>query len=289
MDSLSQYITSITRYPLLTKTQEIMLARQVQVWLHSENPTPKEVKIGKRAYEKLINCNLRIVVSIAKKYVPRAKRTEMLDIIQEGNIGLAHGIKKYDPERGYALSTYIYWWIRQGITRYLSYHDRLIRLPCNGVDLLNKLRYWAPKFQEEHGRLPSLEEYSEYVDVPVARIADYLAHVNDCVSLDQKANRGKEDAASNILDMISDDRPHPLENLEWSIGVESLDLLVGTLPEMDQEIIKMYYGIDGNTSHSLSEIGRKYGLSRERIRQKHSKAMLKLRLVSTGANVKEVA
>lgn len=289
MDSLSQYINGIARYPLLTKTQEILLARQVREWLDSEVPTPQQVRLGKRAYEKLINCNLRIVVSIAKKYMPRAKRTEMLDIIQEGNIGLAHGIKKFDPERGYALSTYIYWWVRQGITRHLSYHDRLIRLPCNGVDLINKLRYWVPKFQEEYGRLPTEEEYSEYLDTPADRVNDYLAHFNDCVSLDQKVLNGRDDNASNIIDMISDPREHPMQTLEWDIGSDALDVLLNLLPEKDQEVIKLYYGMGGNSPHSLSEIGRKQGLSRERIRQIHKKAMLKLRILSTGASVKEVA
>ena len=108
MDGFSQYLQDIVRYPLLSKEQEILLARQVQVWVTSENPTPKQIKTGERAYQKLINCNLRLVVSIAKRYTLRSKRTEMFDIVQEGNIGLAHGIKKFDPERGYALSTYVY-------------------------------------------------------------------------------------------------------------------------------------------------------------------------------------
>ena len=119
MEGFTQYINEIVRYPLLTKQQEIMLARQVQTWINNEEATPRQIKQGQRAYHKLINCNLRLVVSIAKRYVPRAKRTELFDIVQEGNIGLAHGIKKFDPERGYALSTYVYWWIRQSISRHL--------------------------------------------------------------------------------------------------------------------------------------------------------------------------
>jgi len=289
MDALSQYITSITRYPLLTKTQEIMLSRQVQDWIANDNPTPRQIRVGKRAYEKLINCNLRIVVSIAKKYMPRAKRTEMLDIIQEGNIGLAHGIKKFDPERGYALSTYIYWWVRQGITRHLNYHDRLIRIPCNGVDTINKLRYWLPKFEAEYGRLPTQEEYSEHLNVPIERINDYLAHYNDCVSLDQKARAANEDTAGSILDLVADQRDHPMDALEWTLGVDALDILLARLKDDDQEIIKMYYGMDGHSPHTLSDIGRKCGVSRERIRQRLNKSMLKLRVLSTGANIRETA
>ena len=287
MDNLSQYINSIARYPLLTKTQEIMLGRQVREWLDTEEPTPQQVRVGKRAYEKLINCNLRIVVSIAKKYMPRARRTEMLDVIQEGNIGLAHGIKKFDPERGYALSTYIYWWVRQGITRHLNYHDRMIRLPCNGVDLLNKLRYWLPQFQQEHGRMPTQDEYAEYLEVSKDRVNDYLRHVYDCASLDQKA-RTQTDDGSTLLELLPDQREHPMQSLEWAIGIGALDVLLERLSPEDQQMLKMYYGMDGYKTHTLAEIGRTFGVSRERIRQRHNKSMLKLRILSTGASVKEI-
>ena len=138
-DAFSEYLVNIVRYPLLSKQQEIMLARQVQVWLQAEEPTKIQIRSGERAYKKLINCNLRLVVSVAKKFRNRINKSEMLDLVQEGNIGLAHGIKKFDPERGYALSTYVYWWIRQAISRYLSCSDRVIRLPstqwkcCRGL------------------------------------------------------------------------------------------------------------------------------------------------------------
>ena len=131
VDTTADYLAEIGRYPLLTKSQEIMLARQVAIWVADDNLTAKQRRIGRRAYEKLMNCNLRLVVSIAKKFRNRVGKAEMLDLIQEGNIGLSHGIKKFDTERGYALSTYVYWWIRQGITRYLSCSDRIIRLPSH--------------------------------------------------------------------------------------------------------------------------------------------------------------
>ena len=181
---MSQYIADITRYPLLTKHQEIVLARQMHVWLHDENATPQQKRAGKRAYEKLINCNLRLVVSIAKRYVQRSKRTDLLDIIQEGNLGLAYGLKKFDPERGYALSTYIYWWIRQGITRYLAGNDRMIRLPSGAWEILNKVRYWIPQFQLEHGRVPTIEECAEYCNTTENRMRGYMMHLADCGSSD---------------------------------------------------------------------------------------------------------
>ena len=161
-DGFTQYIKDIVRYPLLTKEQEILLSRQVQAWIGNEEATKKEIRVGRRAYEKLINCNLRLVVSIAKRYTPHARRSEMFDIVQEGNMGLAHGIKKFDPERGYALSTYVYWWIRQSITRFLSTHDRMIRLPSHAVEILGKLRHWKPVFEGERGRPPTLEECAEF-------------------------------------------------------------------------------------------------------------------------------
>ena len=165
VDTFSDYLAEIGRYPLLTKSQEIMLARQVQVWLTAEEPTPKQVRMGKRAYDKLIKCNLRLVVSIAKKFRTRVSKAELLDLVQEGNIGLSHGVKKFDPERGYAMSTYVYWWIRQGITRYLSCSDRIIRLPSHAGEMLAKLRKWTPNFFLIHGRAPTLQESADYCEV----------------------------------------------------------------------------------------------------------------------------
>ena len=158
MEGFSAYLKDIGKYPLLNKNQEILLARQVQAWVNGVNLSPREQKRGERAYHKLINCNLRLVVSIAKRYTNKCKRAELFDLVQEGNMGLAHGIKKFDPERGYALSTYVYWWIRQSITRYLSTYDRVIRLPSHAVELLGKLRGWTPVFENVHGRKPTIEE-----------------------------------------------------------------------------------------------------------------------------------
>ena len=155
--SVTAYLREAGKYPLLTKAQEIMLARQVQAWITAENPTPIQARRGKRAQDKLIKCNLRLVVSIAKKYTQRLKHCEFLDLVQEGNIGLTNGIRKFDPERGYALSTYVYWWIKQGITRYLQTHDRIIKLPFNALSTLSKLSPWALEFSVKHGRAPSCE------------------------------------------------------------------------------------------------------------------------------------
>ena len=140
---LSEYLKSIGRYPLLNKNQEIILGRRVQAWLNDPDPSPSVVRSGKRAQDKMIKCNLRLVVSVAKRYSNRLRRTELIDIIQEGTIGLTRGVQKFDPERGYALSTYVYWWIRQAITRYIQTNDRLIKLPNGGSDAVVKLREWC--------------------------------------------------------------------------------------------------------------------------------------------------
>lgn len=287
MDPLTQYLNQISRYPLLTKNQEIILARQMHDWYNNPDATPRQQKLGKRAYHKLINCNLRLVVNIAKRYKARAKRTELLDIIQEGNLGLAHGLKKFDPERGYALSTYIYWWIRQGITRFLSVSDRLIRLPSGASDILNKIRYWLPEFQREHGRMPTVAECADYCNTTPNRMEGYLTHLVDCGSTDA-AVRGR-DGELTVMETISDGRPCPLQRLELAMGLESLDALLGFLSDADRDILEKYYGVGGEPAMSLQAIGVEYSVSRERIRQRANKSLLKLRLHAAGIKVQDAA
>ena len=194
-DSLAQYLREAARYPLLDKSQEILLARQVQTWLHDPEATPRQKKAGQRAYEKLIKCNLRLVVSVAKRFSGRIKRSEMLDIVQEGNCGLAHGIKKFDPERGYALSTYVYWWIRQSVSRYLSCSDRVIRLPSHAVEMLAKVRAWSPTFQEIHGRMPTIAECAEHCKTSPERMRLYMDNANDSISLDSRVSATENDSS----------------------------------------------------------------------------------------------
>jgi RNA polymerase primary sigma factor len=282
MDGFSQYIKDIVRYPLLTKDQEILLARQVQTWLSAENPTPKQVKIGSRAYHKLINCNLRLVVSIAKRYVPRAKRTELFDIVQEGNIGLAHGIKKFDPERGYALSTYVYWWIRQSISRYLCYHDRVIRLPAQAIEALSKLRGWAVIFEAKHGRVPTLQECSDYCEVKPERLQEYLVHSSDCGSLDSRGNSDSGDEGTSLVDLITDG-VHGMDTIDSAFNSEVLRNYMAQLSDLDCEIITKFYGLDDFIPKTYTEISQELGICRERARQRCHKAMSKLRLLSRTA------
>ena len=249
MDGFSQYIQDILRYPLLSKQQEIMLARQVQDWVNSEAPTPRQVKVGERAYHKLINCNLRLVVSIAKRYTPHARRTELFDIVQEGNMGLAHGIKKFDPERGYALSTYVYWWIRQSITRYLSCNDRMIRLPSHAVELLSKIRAWKPKFFACHGRYPTLDELADYCKIKPERLRDYLERADDALSLDRVVNGTDNDVT--LIEGITDGE-HPMDRLHTLMSADEVMDLLSQLEETDRKLIEGVFGFDGSDDLSIN-------------------------------------
>lgn len=277
MDGFSQYIKDIVRYPLLTKEQEIMLARQVQDWVNNPSATKRQERAGKRAYHKLINCNLRLVVSVAKRYTPHARRTEIFDIVQEGNMGLAHGIKKFDPERGYALSTYVYWWIRQSITRYLSCHDRMIRLPSHAVETLSKIRAWKPKFYLEFGRYPTIDECAEYCKVTPAKVRDYLERSDDCLSLDKVLNNTDGDVT--LLDGITDGE-HPMDQLDTLLNGDEAQELLFKLDDTDRAIIEGVFALNGGEPKTYTKISKELGVSRERARQRAQRALRKMRVMA---------
>jgi len=277
-DAFTEYLANAVRYPLLTKNQEILLARQVQDWLQAEEPTRAQIRNGERAYQKLIKCNLRLVVSVAKKFRNRAQKSDMLDLIQEGNMGLAHGIKKFDPERGYALSTYVYWWIRQAISRYLACNDRVIRLPSHAVEMLSKIKMWSPQFYLIHGRYPNLEECAEYCNTSVPRMQVYFDNSFDALSLDAKITT--TDGSTELIDIISDGEDM-MEDLDMVVRTDYLEDLVNRLEGHDKQIIINYYGLQGVPALSLKEIGDRIGISRERVRQRHNRSMLKLRVYAS--------
>ncbi len=276
-DTLADYLAEIGRYPLLTKSQEIMLARQVAVWVNDEHASVKEKRMGKRAYEKLINCNLRLVVSIAKKFRSRVGKAELLDLIQEGNIGLSHGIKKFDPERGYALSTYVYWWVRQGITRYLSCNDRIIRLPSHAGETLAKLRKWTPDFFLIHGRAPTLQESAEFCDVTEEKMRLYLDNAYDAGSLDKPV--ANTDGETTLLSLMSTDEDL-LAKVENNIRLQNVDSLLERLRSDERELVMRYFGMYGEEPVTLLALGKEVGLSRERVRQKISGSLKRLKLVA---------
>ena len=275
METFSRYLREIARYPLLTKDQEIILARSVQTWLHTEDPTKRQIRAGERAYQKLINCNLRLVVSIAKRYSNRCRRTEMFDIVQEGNMGLAHGIKKFDPERGYALSTYVYWWIRQSITRYLSTHDRMIRLPSHAVEMIGKLRHWRPEFQGTHGRLPTLEECAEYCKTTPHRVKEYLDRSDDAISLDGFVRAADDEIT--LMDSVSDGYDL-FDDVQWGIDVEQVGALMRNLNDKEKYIVSGAFALEGGEPKTFQAMGRELGISRERARNIYHRAVRHMRV-----------
>lgn len=277
--SLSAYLEAIARYPLLDKNQEIILARRVQRWLNDPAPTPSVVRSGKRAQDKMVQCNLRLVVSVCKKYMNRVTRSELLDLIQEGTLGLTRGVQKYDPERGYALSTYVYWWIRQSISRYIQTHERLIRLPNGGVESLIKLRAWVLQFSLENKREPTVEECAKFCKITPARMRDYLNHSSDCASLDKLCPSGN----GTLLDICNyEEEEDMLDRLAFTLGSQFVRDCLAVLSEKQFFVITNYYGVDTPQVNSFQEIGKALGVSRERVRQLHNEALLRLRIHSAG-------
>jgi len=274
MDSFSVYLQDIGRYPLLTKNQEIILARQVQDWIKAENPTYQQVRRGKRAYHKLVNCNLRLVVSIARRYTNKCKRSELSDLVQEGTMGLAHGVKKFDPERGYALSTYVYWWIRQSITRYLATHDRVIRLPSHAVELLTKLRNWSPMFENTHGRKPTLEECAEFCKINASRLQEYLDKSNDAISLDARVRSTEDDVT--LIDSVSCDLDL-FDAVSWGIDLERIEEILCKLQPRERYIVECTFGLGTSPPMTFQALSKKLGISRERTRNIFHGSIRKLR------------
>jgi len=273
--TLSTYLESISRYPLLDKNQEIILGRRVQAWLNDPAPSPAVVRSGRRAQDKMIQCNLRLVVSVCKKYIRHNNKSELLDLIQEGTIGLTRGVQKFDPERGYALSTYVYWWIRQSVNRYRQYHERMIRLPGGGTDAIAKSRVFIYKFTAEHGRRPTLDECAEHCKITPRRMRDYLRQQDDCCSLDVRSNRGEGNA---LLDHQAADDEDMLDRIAFDLGAQFLGDQLAVLSDTERFVVEHHYGIGKDAPLSIAAVSRLKGFSRERARQIHERALLKLRV-----------
>ena len=273
--TLSTYLESIARYPLLDKNQEIILGRRVQAWLNDPAPSPAVVRSGRRAQDKMIQCNLRLVVSVCKKYIRHNNKSELLDLIQEGTIGLTRGVQKFDPERGYALSTYVYWWIRQSVNRYRQYNERMIRLPCGGTDAIAKSRLFIYKFTAEHGRRPTLDECAEHCKITPRRMRDYLRQQDDCYSLDVRSNQGEGNA---LLDHQAADDEDMLDRIAFDLGAQFLSNQLADLSDIERFVVEHHYGIGKDGPLSIAAVSRLKGFSRERARQIHARALLKLRV-----------
>ena len=286
-DLFRQYLREIGRIPLLTAAEEVELARRVEAGLFAEEKlrlTPdldsqlaldldKLVVMGRMAKRRLIEANLRLVVSVAKRYVGRG--LTMLDLVQEGNLGLIRAVEKFDYARGYKFSTYATWWIRQAMSRALADQARTIRVPVHVVELINRVVRVQRRMLQERGYEPTPDEVAAHLDLPGERVSEVLRLAQEPVSL--HAPVGEEDDVA-LGDLIEDgDATSPVESAAFLLLREHLEAVLSTLGERERKVVQLRYGLADGRPRTLEEIGRIFGVTRERIRQIESKTLNKLR------------
>ena len=286
-DPVSWYLATIGRIPLLTPAEEIELGNQVQSMMaltedgkrtfeegELDGKQRRMLRIGRRAKERMMKANLRLVVSVAKKY--QGKGLELLDLIQEGSLGLERAVEKFDPTRGYKFSTYAFWWIRQSMTRAIACQSRTIRLPVHLSERLTTIRKVSLDLAHKLGAMPSRIEIAEAMDIPVDELDSLLRQALTTSSLDAPVNG--EEGRSFLGDLIADSSlEEPLDLVEQRIHHEQLGRWLSHLSEQEQHVLKMRFGLEGQERHTLAEIGRLMEVSRERVRQVELKALRKLR------------
>ncbi|MFD4608407.1 RNA polymerase sigma factor [Streptomyces sp. NPDC058440] len=286
-DLFRQYLREIGRIPLLTAAEEVELARRVEAGLFAEEKlttTPdldsrlaldldRIVVLGRMAKRRLIEANLRLVVSVAKRYVGRG--LTMLDLVQEGNLGLIRAVEKFDYARGFKFSTYATWWIRQAMSRALADQARTIRVPVHVVELINRVVRVQRRMLQERGYEPATEEVAALLDLPPERVSEVLRLAQEPVSL--HAPVGEEDEVA-LGDLIEDgDAASPVESAAFLLLREHLEAVLSTLGERERKVVQLRYGLVDGRPRTLEEIGRIFGVTRERIRQIESKTLNKLR------------
>jgi RNA polymerase primary sigma factor len=282
---MTWYLSSIGREPLLTPAEEIELGNQVQAMMQLversqdsyDNLERKTIKIGRRSKERMMKANLRLVVSVAKKY--QGKGLELLDLIQEGSLGLERAVEKFDPTRGYKFSTYAFWWIRQSMTRAIACQSRTIRLPVHLSERLSTIRKVTLELAHKLGSMPSRQEIAEVIDIPLEELDSILRQSLTTSSLDAPIHA--DEGGSFLGDLIADSAAEePLEKVERGIHEEQLEHLLSHLSQQEREVLALRFGLNGSDRHTLAEIGRLLSVSRERVRQVELKALRKLRNLS---------
>ena len=262
-DSVRLYLREIGKIPLLTPEEEAELADRI-------------VKGDKAAKDKMVESNMRLVVSIAKRYGGRG--LDFLDLIQEGNTGLLRAVDKFDPAKGFKFSTYATWWVRQAITRAIADQARTIRIPVHMVETINKVLRTTRKLTTELNREPTNEEIAEELGMEPEKV-DYVMRIKqDIASLDASVGREGDDEESVLGDFVEDEeRASPEESAANQILKEQLSEIIATLTDREQKIIRLRFGIGGGRPHTLEEVGAEFDVTRERIRQIEAKALAKLR------------
>lgn len=269
-DPVKVYLKEIGRVPLLTPDEEVQLA--IKINNGDEN-----------AKKRLSEANLRLVVSIAKRYLGRGM--QFLDLIQEGNLGLIKAVEKFDYTKGFKFSTYATWWIRQAITRAIADQARTIRIPVHMVETINKVKKVTSQLLHANGREPSAEEVAEEIDMPVEKVREIMRVAQEPVSLETPIG---EEEDSHLGDFIpDDDAPAPADAASHTLLKETLGDVLDTLTPREEKVLRLRFGLEDGRSRTLEEVGKEFNVTRERIRQIEAKALRKLRHPSRSKKLKD--
>lgn len=280
-DATRDYLDAISRYPLLSTQQEIQLARKIAQYMElrdKPDPTPAEqrlIKAGLKARATMVNCNLRLVVHIAKRYTGRIKSMDMLDLCQEGNIGLQRAAEKFDASRGYKFSTYAYWWIRQSLKRAIDSKERMIKIPIHMIDRIFKALQVEIEFMKEHGRKPSKTELAKVMGLTIEQLLALVDCNSAHISLDELIT----DDGNSLLDLIAS----PEVDIDYDLdhSKEHVQLALSYLTDMEQDLINKRY----NQDLTFTAIAKEHNVSRERIRQRTTRTHRRLRQLMAKSHV----